>query len=85
MQGAHAAVVISDNFSGSTPQANWPGDGPFLSVPPPGNVQNLPSVDLMGPGFFQNLAPVGQNAVDLDGSTGFNNRLWRAISRLLIF
>ncbi len=73
MQGAHAGVVITDNFSGSTPQANWPGDGIFNSVSPIGNTPNPASVDLVGPGFFQNLAPVGQNAVDLDGSTGTGN------------
>jgi hypothetical protein len=70
VQGAHAAVVISDDFAG-TPQANWPGDATFISVPPPGNTQGLPSVDLVGPGFFPQLAPAtGGNAVDLDGSTG---------------
>jgi hypothetical protein len=73
MQCAHASVVLSDNFSASTPQGNWGGDSIFLSIPQPGNVRGQPSVDLVGPGFFQSLAPVGQNAVDLDGSTGSGN------------
>jgi len=72
MQFAHAVIVISDTFAG-TPQANWPGDSVFLSIPQPGNVTGLPSVDLVGPGFFPTLAPAGQNAVDLDGSTGYGN------------
>jgi hypothetical protein len=44
----------------------------FRSIPQPGNVQGLPSVDLVGPGFFANLAFSG-NSVDLDGSTGNGN------------
>jgi hypothetical protein len=89
-QGAMAAVVtsISDNFTTTdpahnTPQGNWLGDSVFTSVPAPANQLGNPSVDLVGAGFFGNLAPgganapnppsalIGLNAVDLDGSTGF--------------
>ncbi len=68
-QSAHAGVVLSDNFAG-TAQGNWPGDSVFLSIPQPGNVSGLPSVDLVGPGFYDNLAYGAGNSVDLDGSTG---------------
>jgi len=68
-QAASAAVVLQDNFDSSTAQGNWPGDGVFLSIPQPGDVSGSPSVDLVGPGFFDNLAYSG-NSVDLDGSTG---------------
>ena len=81
------ASVIFDNFTtGDTPQTNWAGNSVFLSIPQPGNVQGKPSVDLVGPGYFPELAPggasvtgptpaplVGLNAVDLDGSTGNGN------------
>ena len=40
----------------------------FLSIPQPGNVNGLPSVDLVGGNFFGGLAFSG-NSVDLDGST----------------
>jgi hypothetical protein len=66
---ASAAIVLQDNFDGSTAEGNWPGDSVFLSIPTPGNVSGQPSVDLVGPGFFDNLAFSG-NSVDLDGSTG---------------
>ena len=73
VQGAHAAIVISDNFSGSTPTLNWPGDSTFLSIPQPGNVPGSPSVDLVGASNgYGNLVvglPPGAHAVDLDGST----------------
>ena len=53
----------------STAQANWPGDAIFQSVTTGGA-----AVDLVGPGFFQELAypPTNStgNSVDLDGSTG---------------
>lgn len=69
--GASAGtVVISDNFDASTAQGNWPGDGTFQSIPQPGNTAGQPSIDLVGPGFFQNLAYSTGNSVDLDGSTG---------------
>jgi hypothetical protein len=68
-QCATAGVVLSDNFDAGAAQQNWAGDSVFLSVPQPGNVSGSPSVDLVGPGFFQNLAYLG-NSVDLDGSTG---------------
>lgn len=89
IQGARAAVVtsISDNFTSTdptndTPKGNWLGDSVFTSSPAPANQPGKPSVDLVGPGFFGNLAPgglnapnppaplIGLNAVDLDGSTG---------------
>jgi len=65
-----AAVVFSDNFDSGTAQANWVGDTVFQAVPAPGN--GGPSVDLVGPGFFNELAFAG-NSVDLDGSTGSGN------------
>jgi hypothetical protein len=76
VHGAHAGVVISDNFSGSTPITNWPGDSTFLSIPQPGDVQGLPSVDLVGASNYPTLVvglPAGAHAVDLDGSTGSGN------------
>ena len=71
-QPSYAGVVLSDDFAG-TAQGNWPGDSVFLSILQPGNVQGLPSVDLVGPGFFANLAYGSGNSVDLDGSTGSGN------------
>ncbi len=79
---ANAAVVtsLSDTFTGSgqTLTTNWTGDSVFVPVPnQPVNGQS--SVDLVGPGFYGELAPnsnnaplaiQGLNAVDLDGSTG---------------
>jgi hypothetical protein len=70
---AVAAVFLSDNFNGDPRELNWPGDAVFTSTPPPGNVQGLPSVDLVGPGFFSLCAPGQGNCVDLDGSTGNGN------------
>ena len=70
---ANAGVVLSDNFDSSVAQGNWAGDSVFLSIPQPGNVQGLPSVDLVGPGYFGNLAYLTGNSVDLDGSTGNGN------------
>jgi hypothetical protein len=80
---AQAGVVFHDDFTsaGQTPMSNWPGDAVFFSS---SNHQNA-SVDLVGPGFFNSLAPnignttgataglIGLNAVDLDGSTGSEN------------
>ena len=67
---ANAGVVLSDNFDSDTAVLNWPGDATFLSIPQPGNVPGMPSVDLVGDGDgFGNLAFSG-NSVDLDGSTG---------------
>jgi hypothetical protein len=68
-QAAVAGVVLQDNFDTSVAQGNWAGDAIFRSIPQPGNVNGQPSVDLVGPGFFNNLAYSG-NSVDLDGSTG---------------
>jgi hypothetical protein len=73
VQGSSAGVVFSDNFDTSVAQGNWPGDTVFRSIPQPGNVNGLPSVDLVGPGYFQNLAFSTGNSVDLDGSTGSGN------------
>jgi PEP-CTERM motif len=72
VQSSSAAIVLQDNFDGPAAQGNWPGDAVFLSIPQPGNVSGLPSVDLVGPGFFPSLAFSG-NSVDLDGSTGSGN------------
>jgi hypothetical protein len=70
---ANAGVVFSDNFDADTPTLNWPGDSVFQSIPQPGNVAGLPSVDLVGASDgFGNLAFQG-NSVDLDGSTGSGN------------
>ena len=69
VQSSSATIVLQDNFDGPAAQANWPGDTVFKSIPQPGNVSGLPSVDLVGPGFFQSLAFSG-NSVDLNGSTG---------------
>lgn len=65
---AHASLVFSDDFGTTGAGANWPGDAFFTSVPGSHNS----SVDLVGPGFFDNLAFVG-NSIDLDGSTGNGN------------
>jgi len=65
---ASAAIVLQDNFGTTGAEGNWPGDTIFQSVPQP-IVNGMPSVDLVGPGFFDNLAFSG-NSVDLDGSTG---------------
>jgi hypothetical protein len=70
---ANAGVVISDNFDSDTPMLNWPGDSVFQSIPQPGNVAGLPSVDLVSVSDgFGNLVFQG-NSVDLDGSTGSGN------------
>jgi PEP-CTERM motif len=70
---ANAGVVFSDNFDSDTATLNWPGDSVFQSIPQPGNVAGLPSVDLVGASNdFGNLAFQG-NSVDLDGSTGSGN------------
>lgn len=53
VQSSSAAIVLQDDFDGPTAQANWPGDAVFRSIPQPGNVSGSPSVDLVGPGFFQ--------------------------------
>jgi hypothetical protein len=65
-----AGTVLADNFDSSVAQGNWAGDATFSSIPQPGNVNGQPSVDLVGPGFFDNLAYSKGNSVDLDGSTG---------------
>jgi hypothetical protein len=72
VSAANASTVLSDDFDslGQVAQSNWSGDAVFLSIPQPGNIQNLPSVDLVGPGYFDNLAYSTGNSVDLDGSTG---------------
>ena len=70
---ANAGVVFSDNFNSDTPTLNWPGDSVFQSVPQPGNVTGLPSVDLVSASDgFPGLVFMG-NSVDLDGSTGSGN------------
>ena len=69
---AHAGVVFDDNFNTGVPGPNWTGDGVFTSEPAPGNVYDKPSVDLVGPSYFPELAFEG-NSIDLDGSTGFGH------------
>jgi PEP-CTERM motif-containing protein len=69
VQGASAAVVLSDNFDSSTAVLNWQGDATFLSIPQPGNVGGLPSVDLVANNTF-GITTFAGNSVDLDGSTG---------------
>jgi hypothetical protein len=69
-QTSFAGIIFSDNFDAAVAQGNWAGDSVFLSIPQPGNVGGLPSVDLVGPGFFDSLAFHPGNSVDLDGSTG---------------
>jgi hypothetical protein len=73
-QGASAGVVIQDNFDSSAPVLNWTGDTVFQSIPQPGNVNGLPSVDLVASGTYgiTTLSGTG-NTVDLDGSTGYAN------------
>jgi hypothetical protein len=72
---ANASILVfSDNFDNSgAPGPNWGGDGIFQSIPQPGNVQGMPSVDLVGnvggPDYYGFLAMSG-NSIDLDGSTG---------------
>jgi hypothetical protein len=74
MQGASAGAVISDNFD-ATPGSilNWAGDSTFLSIPQPGNVQGLPSVDLVAANNPWGVTTFSGNTVDLDGSTGSGN------------
>jgi hypothetical protein len=73
-QSASAGVVISDNFD-ATPGSilNWAGDTTFLSIPQPGNVQGLPSVDLVAASNPWGVTTFFGNTVDLDGSTGSGN------------
>jgi hypothetical protein len=80
------AALLSDNFDSGTAQANWPGDTVFQSFPPPGNVTGSPSVDLVGAGFFANLAMPGNgNSVDLDGSTGSGNSPAGELKSFMVF
>lgn len=66
-----ATVVLSDDFGVSaTSTLNWPGDGIFKSVPTPGNVNGLPSVDLVSAVNPYGITTFSGNSVDLDGSTG---------------
>ena len=70
---ANAGVVFSDNFDSDTPTLNWPGDSVFQSIPQPGNVAGLPSIDLVSASDgFPELVFMG-NSVDLDGTTGSGN------------
>jgi|SRR5665213_929016 len=71
-QGASAAI-ITDNFDSSTAELNWPGDGTFLSIPQPGDVNGLPSVDLVAAINSYGITTFSGNTVDLDGSTGSGN------------
>jgi PEP-CTERM motif len=66
-----ATVVLSDDFGVSASSTlNWPGDGIFQSVPTPGNVNGLPSVDLVSAVNPYGITTFSGNSVDLDGSTG---------------
>jgi hypothetical protein len=75
-QSCSAAVVLFDNFDSDALALNWAGDSVFTSIPAPGNVNGLPSTDLVGTiptdsyGF---LCQGHGNCVDLDGSTGDGN------------
>src|SRR4029077_18155361 len=76
-QSCSAAVVLFDNFDQDAQTLNWPGDAVFTSIPAPGNVQHLPSTDLVGTipsnSGFGSLCQGHGNCVDLDGSTGSGN------------
>ncbi|HWY63127.1 MAG TPA: PEPxxWA-CTERM sorting domain-containing protein [Rhizomicrobium sp.] len=67
---ANAAVVLSDNFDASVAVLNWAGDATFVSIPGPGNVIGMPSVDLVGPADGFGILAFSGNSVDLDGTTG---------------
>jgi hypothetical protein len=75
VSAANASVVLSDNFDSDVPVIlNWPGDATFRSIPGPGNVGGLPSVDLVsnanGFGYLAYNGATGGVSLDLDGSTG---------------
>jgi hypothetical protein len=74
VQSASAGVVISDDFD-AVPGSilNWSGDSTFSSIPQPGNVQGLPSVDLVAAINPWGVTTFSGNSVDLDGSTGNGN------------
>jgi hypothetical protein len=65
-----SAAIITDNFDSSADTLNWPGDTVFRSIPQPGNVPNLPSVDLVAAVNPYGITTFSGNTVDLDGSTG---------------
>jgi PEP-CTERM motif len=60
---ASAVVILTDDFGVTGAKGNWGGDSVFVPI--------AGSVDLVGPGFFDNLVhtPASGNAVDLNGST----------------
>ena len=70
VQSSSASPVISDTFDTSAAVLNWPGDGVFLSIPQPGNVNGLPSVDLVAASNPYGIQTFSGNSVDMDGSTG---------------
>lgn len=72
VQPSQAALIFFDDFGTTGAQSNWAGDSFFQSIPQPGNAQGSPSIDLVGLGYFGNLAFQG-NSVDLDGTTGNGN------------
>ena len=73
VSSAGAAVLYVDNFDSDTAVLNWPGDSLFQSIPQPGNVAGLPSVDLVGysNGWGTLVDGSSGNSVDLDGTTGY--------------
>ena len=74
VHAASASVVISDNFDAIPGSVlNWPGDGTFQSIPQPGNVNGLPSVDLVAASNPWGVTTFSGNSLDLDGSTGSGN------------
>ena len=73
VHGASAAIVLSHNFDSSAATLNWQGDGIFSSIPQPGNVNGLPSVDLVAAVNSYGITTFAGNSVDLDGTTGEGN------------
>jgi hypothetical protein len=45
VQTSPASIVLQDNFDSSVAQENWVGDGVLPSIPKPGNVKGLPSME----------------------------------------
>jgi hypothetical protein len=70
VQSSSAGMVLQDNFDSSTAVLNWSGDTVFKSIPQPGNVNGLPSVDLVGTADGYGYLAFAGNSVDLDGTTG---------------
>ena len=71
VQSASAAIILFEDFGNTGAGPNWAGDSKFVSVSGSPST-GTPSVDLVGPGYFPQLAYQG-NSIDLDGSSGSNN------------